>query len=253
MHTFATHLTCSLSIGTVLLVLCFLLMDIVYVLNCDYYTCSLNEVRWHTACGLMLGCTCSCLLEVPPKLNGSGKLHRPQHVHALCCFTYRIFLSRNFAEILSLGLGTWRKVPSAFSKLSKFFLRKRASSTGKSLSLSRGGEFSGDPTSASSAENNTMKNLTHLVKTCVTLLFPYPRSFKAHKYVVSLDWCSWADWVYSHLHFLLQALRTVSVAWWVWSLWISWERERVRRRLWNFQLTGSILNAHYDKHSQELT
>ena len=53
--------------------------------------------------------------------------------------------------MLSLGLGTLRKRPSDFSRLSKFFLRKRASSTEHSLSLSRGGEFSGDTASTSSA------------------------------------------------------------------------------------------------------
>ena len=52
--------------------------------------------------------------------------------------------------MLSLGLGTLRKRPSDFSRLSKFFLRKRASSTEHSLSLSRGGEFSGDTASTSS-------------------------------------------------------------------------------------------------------
>ena len=55
--------------------------------------------------------------------------------------------------MLSLGLGTLRKRPSDFSRLSKFFLRKRASSTeySLSLSLSRGGELSGDTASTSSA------------------------------------------------------------------------------------------------------
>ena len=72
----------------------------------------------------------------------------------LWIFTYCMFLSKNLAEMLSLGLGTWRKVPSDFSKLSKFFLRKRASSVVNSLSLSRGGELSGEPMSASSEEWN---------------------------------------------------------------------------------------------------
>ncbi len=133
--------------------------NIMYHNSAEFHTCILAQCTFGIDLPLIGGIGLGQSFDVV-----TGSTHATPYLYSLTCL---IFLSRNFADMLSLGLGTLRKRPSDFSRLSKFFLRKRASSTeySLSLSLSRGGELSGDTASTSSAE--VVRGVHTMYITCV--------------------------------------------------------------------------------------